>query len=223
MDTIKTNQHNEIRAQYLTASQCHLAASLLYQAYHDDKQLKTLLKFDERKEQVYEAKLRALIREELASYWQTKQPIVGLFHDEHLLAVACLIIADGPLKAERQWHWRLKTMLSSGYISTTQLIQKEAKLRQALEPMGRYGYLSFFAVDPHVQQQGYGRYLLRAVDDVTKTHNLTGSAVYITDPNRVSIFAEEGFEQRQVLKFEHFSGEVFFKPNSYYSKMEVAM
>lgn len=51
--------------RYLVAEELKLAASLLYQAYHDDQLLMSLFQSDKAD---YEKRLRAAIREELAAF-----------------------------------------------------------------------------------------------------------------------------------------------------------
>ena len=72
---------DEYRAVYLTAEDLRLAASIIYNAYHDDpffiNALSTADKF------AYEQKLRAAIREELNTLWQQKQALIGLFDGAH--------------------------------------------------------------------------------------------------------------------------------------------
>lgn len=59
---------DEYRAVYLTAEDLRVAASILYNAYHDDPFfVESLFSSDKA---AYEQKLRAAIREELNSLWQ---------------------------------------------------------------------------------------------------------------------------------------------------------
>ncbi len=209
-DIIEQNTQ-ELRAEYLTAEQTNLAASLLYRAYHDDALLQKILHFKPGKEAKYEEKLRALMREELVSLWQSEQPIIGVYVGDKLAAVGCLIHATGPLKAERYWHWRLKSMLTAGYITTNQLIKKEKVLREAMSPLGAYSYLSLFAVDPHNQKVGLARYLLRAIDDVCRQSQSSGCAVFVTQNQLTPLFESEGYQVKSQISFEHIPGALLFK------------
>ena len=76
----------DIRAAYLTTEDLKLAASLLYQAYHDDPVFLEIFRGDK---EDYEQRLRASIREELGAFWQAKQPMVGLYLGETMVGVAC--------------------------------------------------------------------------------------------------------------------------------------
>jgi len=55
----------DIRATYLSAEELKLAASLLFQAYHDDPVFLDIFNGDK---EGYEQRLRASIREELTAY-----------------------------------------------------------------------------------------------------------------------------------------------------------
>ena len=170
----------QINARFLTAEDCNIAASVLYQAYREDSLLQQILDFDAANPTSFEKRLRLLVKEELSSFWQSHQHLIGVFVDNNLLAVSCVLKANSELSAERVWHWRLKLMLNAGWLSTNQLIEKEKRLQQALHDYPNSCFISLFAVDPHVQHQGLGRYLLRAVDDIVKTDNASGSAVFVT-------------------------------------------
>lgn len=198
--------------QYIAAEDISIAASLIYQAYHDDPVLQQMLNYSEDELAAYEKKLRALIREELSSFWQEKQPLVGLYKNDRLKAVACVFESNSQLQAQRYWHWRLKLMLSAGYLQTNQLIEKEQTIRNALKEKGNYYFLAFIAVDPHFQGEGLGRYLLRGLDDLVKSNaQATGMAVFVTQEQHIAFFQTEGFEKLKKLTFNNVEGELLFK------------
>jgi len=214
MDTVTAeNKSNEaLKAIYLTAEDLNLAASLLYQAYHDDPLLMEILKASKSSALAYEKKLRALIREELNNFWHSHEPLVGLFKGEALKAVACVFKSDSKVKVQRAWHWRLKLMLSAGYLTTQQLIDKENTIKNALAVYDCYHFLAFIAVAPGLQKQGFGSFLLRALDDLIKSDNQTqGLAVYVTRNELLSLFKSDGFEQIKQLEFSNISGDLLFK------------
>ena len=196
--------------EYLHPEDINVAASVLYKAYHDDPLLKQVL--EAKHELDFEKKLRALIREELSSFSQTGQPMVGLYEDKRLLAVAC-VIADGEqLEASRQWHWRLRLMLSAGYIQTQQLIEKEKAIRSALQEYEPYHFLSLIAVDPQCQGQGHGHYLLQALDDLlAQSDKSKGMAVFITQKGQEQFFATHHYQPLQTLAFSAVEGMLLFK------------
>ncbi|MGO2332781.1 MAG: GNAT family N-acetyltransferase [Pseudoalteromonas nigrifaciens] len=207
-----TTQADTFSVQYLAAEDISIAASLIYQAYHDDPILQTMLNYEQESKSAYEKKLRSLIREELSSFWQEKQPLIGLYRNDKLKAVACVFESNSQLQAQRYWHWRLKLMLSAGYLQTNQLIDKEQTIRDALEQQGNYYFLAFIAVDPHFHGQGFGRYLLRGLNDLVQSNaESTGMAVFVTRKEHTQFFKTEGFESFKQLTFNKVAGELIFK------------
>lgn len=207
-----TTQADTFSVQYLAAEDISIAASLIYQAYHDDPILQTMLNYEQESKSAYEKKLRSLIREELSSFWQEKQPLIGLYRNDKLKAVACVFESNSQLQAQRYWHWRLKLMLSAGYLQTNQLIDKEQTIRDALEQQGNYYFLAFIAVDPHFHGQGFGRYLLRGLNDLIQSNaESTGMAVFVTRKEHTQFFKTEGFESFKQLTFNKVAGELLFK------------
>ncbi|MGO2351045.1 GNAT family N-acetyltransferase [Pseudoalteromonas nigrifaciens] len=207
-----TTQADTFSVQYLAAEDISIAASLIYQAYHDDPILQTMLNYEQESKSAYEKKLRSLIREELSSFWQEKQPLIGLYRNDKLKAVACVFESNSQLQAQRYWHWRLKLMLSAGYLQTNQLIDKEQTIRDALQQQGNYYFLAFIAVDPHFHGQGFGRYLLRGLNDLVQSNaESSGMAVFVTRKEHTQFFKTEGFESFKQLTFNKVAGELLFK------------
>ncbi|WP_286257827.1 GNAT family N-acetyltransferase [Pseudoalteromonas apostichopi] len=212
MSILTVAEPETLSVQYLSAEDISTAASLIYQAYHDDPVLKNVLGFQKDSPSKYETKLRALVREELASFWQEKQPLIGLYSQSRLKAIACVFDSASELQAERYWHWRLKLMLSAGYLQTNQLIEKERTIREALSSKGHYLFLAFIAVDPHFQGQGLGRYLLRGLNDLVESSNqASGLAVFVTRPEQREFFSSEGFDVFKGLSFNQVEGDLMFK------------
>ncbi|TMP75465.1 GNAT family N-acetyltransferase [Pseudoalteromonas sp. S1608] len=198
--------------QHIAPEDISTAASLIYQAYQNDPILQTLLGYNEDNPLDYEKKLRALIREELSSFWQEKQPLIGLYRNDKLKAVACVFESNSQLQAERYWHWRLKLMLSAGYLQTNQLIEKEKTIRDALKPQGNYYFLAFIAVDPHFHGQGFGRTLLKGLDGLIHDNlESSGIAVFVTRDEHTKFFKSQGFEHFKQLSFNQVKGELLFK------------
>lgn len=181
----------DIRATYLSAEELKLAASLLFQAYHDDPVFLDI--FNSEKEG-YEQRLRASIREELSAFWQAKQPMVGIYLGESMVGVACLNSPDDSVASERFWHWRLKMLLTAGYFSTKQMIEKEEKVVSAV-PLKKFHMLSFIAIHPLHQHHGLGHYLMEAVNTVLEEHDESeGVAVYATSGKFRSFFEDSNYQ-----------------------------
>ena len=71
---------------YLVAEDLKVAASLLFQTYYDDELLQKIFRADKAD---YDKRLRAAIREDLTSFWESGQSIIGI-RDGGTLLGACL-------------------------------------------------------------------------------------------------------------------------------------
>lgn len=197
-----------LKAVLLTADELKLAASILYQSYHDDPLFMEIFRSDKAD---YEQRLRAAIREELNTFWQAKQPVIGLFNAEQLLGVACVIEPDSGIGASRLWHWRLKMLLTAGYVSTKQLLDKEQKIHAAM-PAQRYHMLAFIAVSPRHQHLGLGHYLIHAVDSVVEKDSASeGIGVFVTLEKYKAFFADDHYQPVTQLAFNSVSGTLMFR------------
>ncbi|QSX31059.1 GNAT family N-acetyltransferase [Shewanella cyperi] len=196
------------RAVYLTAEDLRVAASILFNAYHDDPFFKDALYTGDKF--LYEQKLRAAIREELHELWQQEQVLIGWFEEERLIGVACVITQQVPLGDGRYWHWRLKMLLGTGWQSTQRLMKKENSIVEHL-PGNRCGILQFIALAPTEQGKGNGSQLLRAVlgwcDDQP---DLEGLAVFVSVPMHQHLFFSAGFEALAHLQIGNVDGELLF-------------
>lgn len=189
--TISNSVSDQVRAAFLVAEDLKLAASLLFQAYHDDPVFLEIFRSDKAD---YEQRLRTSIREELSAFWQAKQPMVGLYLGETMVGVACLNSPDDELEVGRFWHWRLKMLLGAGYFSTKQMIEKEQIVRDAV-PMDKFHMLSFIAIHPLHQHHGFGHYLMAAVNTILDEHKESeGVAVYATSKKFKSFFSDVDYE-----------------------------
>ncbi len=202
-DVVEAPANVEIRASYLVAEDLKLAASLLYQAYHDDPVFLEIFNGDK---EDYEQRLRASIREELGVFWQAKQPMVALYLGEAMVGVACLNSPDDGVGFERFWHWRLKMLLSAGYFSTKQMMEKEKIIMSAV-PLKRFHMLSFIAIHPLHQHHGFGHYLMAAVNTVLEEHpDSEGVAVYATNDKYRDFFKDVDYEFIEEVKVGNVSG-----------------
>ena len=190
-EAVSVDNELDIRATYLSAEELKLAASLLFQAYHDDPVFLDI--FNSSKEG-YEQRLRASIREELSAFWQAKQPMVGLYLGDSMVGVACLNSPDDSVGSDRFWHWRLKMLLTAGYFSTKQMIEKEQKVIAAV-PLEKFHMLSFIAIHPLHQHHGFGHYLMAAVNTVLEEHgDSEGVAVYATSGKFRAFFEDADYK-----------------------------
>ncbi|MFC3121918.1 GNAT family N-acetyltransferase [Agaribacter flavus] len=193
----------------LTAEDLSVASSILYNAYYDDPLFTDI--FNANKEG-YEARLRSAIREEVNTFWDAGQPLVGLYEDGRLLAVSCLIGPDAAFGAGRFWHWRLKMLLTAGYFGTKQMIAKEEKVREKI-PASNYHMLSLIGVHPDYQDIGLGHMLMRAILGVLEDDpSSEGIGVLVTLAKCNSFFTDGGFVKISDIEVGNIVGSVMFRP-----------
>ncbi|NKF51095.1 GNAT family N-acetyltransferase [Shewanella sp. WXL01] len=202
----------QLRAVYLTAEDLRIAASIIYNAYHDDPFFNDVLGQGDLS--TYEQKLRAAIREELNELWQQDQPLIGLFDGERLLGVACVITQQVPLGETRYWHWRLKMVLGTGWKSTQSMINKEACILEQL-PSEKCGVLQFIALSPAEQNKGLGSRLIQAVQSwCDEQHELDGVGVFVSDHRHKQIFVKQEFSAIADVTIGSVHGSVLFYKKS---------
>lgn len=204
-EELKTEVGVDIRAAYLVAEDLKVAASLLYQAYHDDPVFLEIFDGDNID---YEQRLRTSIREELGAFWHAKQPIVGLYLGETMVGVACLNKSNEGVSSGRFWHWRLKMLLGAGYFSTKQMIEKEDIVLSSV-PMENFHMLSFIAIHPLHQHHGFGHYLMAAVNTLLDEHpDSEGVAVYATTGKYKAFFTDVGYQLIKDVTVGNISGSL---------------
>jgi len=202
------NTLDEYRAVYLTAEDLRLAASILYNAYHDDPFFVDALSSSDKF--AYEQKLRAAIREELNTLWQQKQALIGLFDGTHLMGVACVVTQEVPLGEGRYWHWRLKMLLGTGWQSTQAMMKKESTILELL-PNQRCGVLQFIALAPNEQGKGLGHQLVQAaVSWCDEQPNLEGIGVFTTQEAHTHLFKQHDFVFLGELVIGSVTGQLLF-------------
>jgi ribosomal protein S18 acetylase RimI-like enzyme len=208
MTTMNPAQLREGQLTYLVAEDLKMAASLLYQAYHDDALLMAIFQAEKPD---YEKRLRAAIREELMAFWEAQQPMLGVFDGDSLIGVVCLTQPGKSFGPGKYWHWRLKMLLTAGYVSTMQLLEKERLIQEAVDG-DDYHMLAFIAVSPRYQQQGWGDLLVRAAQvALDEEPQSRGLAVYVTQPQHLKLFEQNGYELVQELDVGDVHGKLLFQ------------
>jgi GNAT superfamily N-acetyltransferase len=198
-----------IKAVYLVAEDLKIAASILYLAYHDDPLFIDIFQYEK---EGYKSRLRSAIREELNAFWLSKQPMVGLFDDDRLVAVACLVSPDSELGPNRFWHWRLKMLLTAGYFGTKQMVEKEIKVRERV-PAEHFHMLSLIGVHPDHQANGLGHVLMSAIEGIMlEDPNSQGIGMYVTLPKCLSFFEDGHYDLVEELDVGNIKGYLMFRP-----------
>ena len=205
---MESQLESQYRAVYLTAEDLRLAASVIYQAYREDPLFTEMLAHET--QAGYEQKLRAAIREELNELWQQEQALIGLFDEERLVGVACMMTHQVPLGEGRYWHWRLKMMLGTGWQSTQALIRKESSLLEHL-PSNRCGIIQFVAIVPNEQKRGLGHELVQAIRSWCEEQpHIDGVGVFTVGHVQKSLFKAHGFESLCEIEIESIAGELLY-------------
>lgn len=199
---------SKCRIEQLNAEQLRQASSILYSAYHDDPLFMQIFQADKPD---FEARLRAAIREELAAFWEKQQPVLGLFCDEQLLGVACLTVPDAGFQGERLWHWRLKMLLTAGYLSSRQMLDKEKKVHEAM-PVASYHMLAFIARNPAYYHPDAMSHFLNAIDHWVDQHpESEGVGVFVTLDKYLPFFHQDQYKVVGQLDFQKVSGKLLFR------------
>ena len=192
---------------YLVAEDLKAAASLLYQTYHDDELFKRIFRAEKPD---YDKRLRAAIREDLTSFWESGQPIVGIKDGDTLLGVACLTRPGASFGPDRFWHWRISMLMTAGFLSTRQVLEKERRIQQAM-PDVPYHMLAFIAVSPQYQQHGLGQLLVKAADTLLHEDDESqGVGVYVTRNDYREFFVKRGYQPVATIEVAELPGEILF-------------
>lgn len=206
VDNSKEELDFEVR--FLSASDLKVAASILYNAYYDDPLFCEIFDQDE---EGYEVRLRGAIREELNTFWEAKQPMMGVFKNGSLVATTCLINPEPEFGHSRYWHWRLKMLLTAGFLGTQQFLEKEKIVREKL-PEKKCHMISFIGVQPALQDQGIGHILLAAINEVIDAdEHSNGVAVFATLEKCLSFFDDGGFKLIEKVEASRIKGQILYK------------
>lgn len=199
----------QVKATYLNSDDLKVAASILYNAYFDDPLFTDIFQVER---EGYEARLRSAIREEVSTYWDAGQALIGLYEGKRLLAVTCLTKPDMAFGSGKFWHWRLKMLLTAGYFGTKQMIVKEERVREKI-PAKNYHMLSLIGVHPDHQDIGLGHVLMSAVLGLLlEDEKSEGVGVLVTLPKCISFFEDGGFQHIEEINVGNIKGKVMFHP-----------
>ena len=198
----------DFEIKHLSAVDLKVAASILYNAYFDDPLFCKIFKADE---EGYEMRLRSAIREELNTFWEAKQPMLGVYRDGSLVAVTCLLTPNPDFGHGRYWHWRLRMLMTAGFLGTQQLLHKEKLVRAEL-PTEDCHMISFIGVHPQHQDRGLGHILLAGINEVvSSTEGSNGVGVFVTLNKCLSFFTSGGFTFIKKLSTENITGQIMYK------------
>lgn len=190
---------------YLAAEDIRVAASLLFKAYQDDPMFRQIFKAEK---DGYEQRLRAAIREELNTFWQHQQAMVGLYSADTLEGVVCMSHVQAQQGPSRLWHWRLRMLLTAGFVSTRQMLRKEQKIAEAVG-FDDYLMLDFIAVHPRYQHKGLGHLLVQAAQSLLTAHPSAQAVVALaTRPPYQTFLAHQHFEHIATIEVDGVGGQL---------------
>lgn len=199
-ETIRIEQ---IGSRYLKA-----AAALLYHSYYDDPLFMEIFKADR---DDYDKRLRTAISQEVKVFWQSGESVIGLFVGDQLMGVACVVSPNFGMSVGRVWHWRLKMLLTAGFVSSKQMAYKEEKIREALGHE-RYHMIAFMAIHPNHQQTGLGNRLIQATGDLVESDPTSaGMGVYVTLDKYLDFFNGFGYELVGNVAVGYVEGKLLFR------------
>lgn len=200
---------DNLKAAYLSVDDLKVAASILYNAYFNDPLFVDI--FENQKEG-YEIRLRSAIREELNTYYDAAQSIIGLYDNDRLLAVTCLTKPDMAFGSGKFWHWRLKMLVTAGFLGTKQMIVKEEKVRAKI-PAKNYHMMSLIGVHSDYQDLGLGHVLMGAVLGLLlEDESSEGVGMFVTLPKCISFFEDARFEHVEEIAAGKIKGKIMFRP-----------
>jgi GNAT superfamily N-acetyltransferase len=138
--------------------------------------------------------------------------MIGLFDDDRLVAVACLVNPGEELGPNRFWHWRLKMLLTAGYLGTKQMVEKETKVRERV-PAKHFHMLSLIGVHPDQQHHGLGHVLMSAIEGIMlEDIDSEGVGMYVTLPKYLPFFEDGHYNLVEEVVVGQIKGHLMFRP-----------
>jgi len=184
------------------------AKAILFRSYKHEPTFKYLFESDR---PGYDQRVRATIRELINLHFSSKQDVIGLALDNHLIAVALVGSPDIRLSLSTQLNWRMRMMLTAGMDCTWRYIDYHKQVRKCL-PSGHHHELPLLGVDSKYRNMGYGKQLMQAIEAVCMENPRsvgialdTGNARYLGFYNRL------GYETVGTVKLGEITENVLFK------------
>lgn len=157
-----TTEEIEARVVRLDASALKEAKAILFRAYKNEPTFKYLFQAER---SGYEQRVRATIRELINLHFSLEQEVIGLALDNHLIGVALVGSPSVRLDLNRQFAWRMRMLLTAGSESTWRYLEYHKQIHRLL-PKGQHHELPLIGVDGQYRSLGYGKRLMKAVEDV---------------------------------------------------------
>ena len=203
-----TTDETEARVVRLEAGAFTEAKAILFRAYKQEPTFKYLF---EAKRRGYEQRVRATIRELINQHFKSKQDVIGLALDSHLIAVALVGSPDTRLSLSSQLNWRMRMMLTAGMDCTWRYIDYHKQIHQCL-PSGHHHELPLLGVDAHYRNLGYGKQLMTAIETICEENpRSVGVALDTGNARYLKFYQELGYKTVGTVKLGDLTESVLFK------------
>lgn len=184
------------------------AKAILYRAYKHEPTFKYL--FDASRPG-YDQRVRATIRELLELHFANEQDVIGLALDSHLIAVALVGSPHVRLSLTRQFNWRMRMILTTGFDCTARYIDYHKQIHKCL-PSGLHHELPLLGVDSQYRNMGYGKELLSAIEKICMENPRSmGIALDTGNSRYLNFFKSMGYQTVGSVQLGGIVENVLFK------------
>lgn len=185
------------------------AKAILYHAYKNEPTFKYLFEYPR---PGYDQRVRATIRELINLHFATKQDVIGLALDNHLIGVALIGSPNVRLDLAKQLKWRMRMMLTAGMDCTWRYIDYHTQIHKCI-PQDEHHELPLMGVDSKYRNMGYGRQLMQAIENICKENpNSSGIALDTGNARNLDFYKSLGYKVIGTVKLGEVEEQVMFKP-----------
>ncbi len=188
------------------------ARSLLYHSYKDEPTFQYLL---DGHRPGYKQRIRAMIRELIRLNIDQGEFVFGVMHkaEQRLLGVAFFSDLELKMDISRQFMWRMKMVLTTGFEGTRRFVQYFNDVQDSL-PAKNHRMVSLIGIHPDFQKQGLGKLLLEKIHELTdKDQNSIGLFLDTGNNRYLDFYKSLGYELFAELPLGVIKEFVLFRPN----------
>ncbi|MEJ2063255.1 MAG: GNAT family N-acetyltransferase [Reinekea sp.] len=191
------------------------ARSLLYHSYKDEPTFQYLL---DGHRPGYKQRIRATIRELIRLNINRDEFVFGVMHkkEQRLLGVAFFSDLEIKMDISRQFLWRMKMMLTTGFEGTRRFVRYFTEVQESL-PAKNHRMVSLIGIHPDFQKQGLGKMLLEKIHELTDQDQNSIGLFLDTGNNRyLEFYRSLGYEVYTEIPLGVLKEYVLFRPNPNY-------